>query len=240
MKERKKIHTTFNDLSPREYMYFPKGTLDMGKPGKFSKIEITHILISMGVLTIAFSFTISSNNFYTGFNRLDAFPPSILVSFLGIVTAFFVHEIFHKFMAQKYGLWSEFRLYPLGLFISLVLAILTGFVFAAPGAVMFRGETRNFETGRIAASGPSANILISLITYGLYHYVFFETDLGKILAFISLVNALLATFNLIPIGPLDGHKVLRWNGIVWSFLLIISIVLLFLIYQGGIPNPIYF
>lgn len=240
MKERKKTYTSLNDLSPREYMYFPKGTLEMGKPGKFSKTEVYHILIAMGVLTIAFSFTISRNNFYSGFNRLDAFLPSIIVSFLGIVTAFFVHEIFHKFMAQKYGLWSEFRLYPQGLLISFILAILTGFVFAAPGAVMFMGETRNFETGRIAASGPSSNILIAGITFILYHYVFFESNLGKILAFICLVNALLATFNLIPFGPLDGYKVLRWNGIVWSFLLVISIVLLVLIYQGGIPNPIYF
>jgi len=240
MKEREKIHRSFYDLSPREYMYFPKGTLEAGKPGKFSRTEIFHILIAMGVLTIAFSFTISRNNIISGFNRLDSFPSSIIVSFLGIVTAFFVHEIFHKLMAQKYGLWSEFRMYPQGLLFSLILAFITGFVFAAPGAVMFRGETRNFETGRIAVAGPTANILIAVITFILYRYVFLETNVGKILAFICLVNVLLATFNLLPFSPLDGSKVLRWNGIIWSILLIISIILLVLIYQGGIPQPLNF
>ena len=240
MKEIEKTKKSFRDLSPREYMYFPKGTLEAGKPGKFSKTEIFHILIAMGVLTIAFSFTISQNNILSGFNRLDSFLSSIIISFLGIVTAFFVHEISHKFMAQKYGLWSEFRMYPQGLLLSLILAFITGFVFAAPGAVMFRGETRNFETGRIAVAGPTANIIIAGFTFILYRYVFLETDLGKIFAFICLVNVLLATFNLLPFSPLDGSKVLRWNGILWSILLTISIIILVLIYQGGIPLPLNF
>lgn len=238
MQERKKVYTSFHDLSPREYMYFPKGTLNAGKPGEFSRTEITHILIAMGVLTIAFSFTISANNLFSGFKDIGSLLLFIPISFLGIVTAFFVHELSHKFMAQKYGLWSEFRMYPRGLLLSLVLAFLTGFVFAAPGAVMFRGETRNFETGRIAAAGPSANIIIAGITYALYRFVFFEVGfVGKVLGFICLVNALLGTFNLLPFGPLDGVKVIRWNGIVWSILLTISIILLVFIFYGGISLP---
>jgi len=54
MKEIKKTKKSFRDLSPREYMYFPKGTLESGKPGKFSRSEIFHILIAMGVLTLSF------------------------------------------------------------------------------------------------------------------------------------------------------------------------------------------
>ncbi|UCF13809.1 MAG: Zn-dependent protease [Thermoplasmatales archaeon] len=129
-------------------------------------------------------------------------------------------------------------MYPRGLLLSLVLAFLTGFVIAAPGAVMFRGETRNFETGRIAAVGPSANIIIAVITYILYRFVFFEAGfVGKVLGLICLVNALLGTFNLLPFGPLDGVKVIRWNGIVWSILLAISIILLVFIFYGGISLP---
>jgi len=234
MKERKKIYPAFHDLKPREYMYFPKGTLDAGKPGKFSKTEIIHILIAMGILTIAFSFAFSPiYNF--DLNKLLEYIP---ISFLGILTAFFVHELSHKFMAQKYGLWSEFRMYPKGLLLSLFLAIFTGFVFAAPGAVMFRGDTRTFETGRIAAAGPAANIVIGGISFFLYRFVFFEMDFaGRIFGFISLVNILLATFNLLPFGPLDGVKVIRWNGIVWSILFALSIILLVLIFSRGLLLP---
>jgi len=52
MAEKRKIYTSFHDIPPREYMYFPKGTLERGKPGKFSRIEINHLLISMGVFSI--------------------------------------------------------------------------------------------------------------------------------------------------------------------------------------------
>jgi Zn-dependent protease len=237
MQERKRIYQMFKELSPREYMYFPKGTLDPGKPGKFSTTEIVHILTAMAVLTIAFSFAFSPIYRF----RFEVFLEYVPISFLGILTAFFVHELSHKFMAQKLGLWSEFRMYPFGLVLAFFLALFTGFVFAAPGAVMFRGESREFETGRIAVAGPLANILIAVVAYGLYHFVFFEVSVvGKIMGFIALVNALLAAFNLLPFGPLDGVKVIRWNGIVWSVLFAGSIVVLLLLFYGGILLPRFF
>lgn len=240
MPERRKIYTSFHDLSPREYMYIPKGTLEIGKPGEFSRIEINHLLISMSVLTVAFTLSFTGNNIITGLS--NGFNPSVLpyglfVSFLGILTAFFVHEISHKFIAQKYGLWAEYRMFPRGLRLALIFGIFTPIVIAAPGAVMFRGETRNFETGRIAVAGPLANIIIAGITLILYRFVFFEFGIiGAIIGFISFVNVLLATFNLLPFGPLDGLKVLRWNGIVWSILLAVSIIIFIILYEGGLPD----
>ena len=43
------------------------------------------------------------------------------------------------------------------------------------------------------------------------------------------MNALLGTFNLIPLGPLDGVKVIRWNGVVWAVLFIVAVFLMVLI-----------
>jgi Zn-dependent protease len=215
-------------------MYFPKGTLEMGKPGKFSRIEITHLLISMGVLTIAFSLLITRNNVIYGL--LEGFKPNLLpygllLSFLGIVTAFFFHELSHKFMAQKQGLWSEYRMFPQGLRLALLLGVFTPIVFAAPGAVMFRGGSRTFETGQIAVAGPLANIAIALITLPIYLFVLFEvTIIAQIVGFICLINAFLATFNLLPFGPLDGVKIIRWNATVWIILFITAIVTLMLIF----------
>ena len=222
----KKIYTSFHEIPPREYMYFPKGTLEPGKPGKFSRIEIVHLLISIFVLTIAFAFALTNNNMIYGFGNFKLLPLGIAMSFLGILTAFFFHELSHKFMAQRYGLWSEFRMYPMGLLLAFLLAIFTGFVFAAPGAVMFRGDSRNFETGRIAVAGPLSNLLIAFITFPLYLFVFFEiSTLRTIVGFICLINAFLATFNLLPIGPLDGAKVIRWNPTVWIILFSMAIAM---------------
>lgn len=227
MAEEKKIYPSFHDISPRDYMYFPKGTIDPVKPGKFSKIETTHILISVLALTIAFSFWLSGGLLVN--KNINLMLSSIPYAFTGVVTAFFFHEINHKLMAQKFGLWAEYRLYPLGLVLSIAIAALTGVVIAAPGAVMFMGGSRHHETGRIAMAGPSANIILASITLPLY-FLFFETTAGPLLGIICLINATIATFNLLPLGPLDGVKIIRWNATVWIIMLIISTVLLIVIF----------
>ncbi len=233
MEQKRKIYNSFHDIPPREYMYFPKGTLEAEKPGRFSIIEIRHLLISMGVLTLAFTFALTRNNLISGLSigfDLSILPYGIAISFLGIVTAFFFHEISHKFMAQKHRLWAEYRMFPQGLSLALILGVLTPFVFAAPGAVMFMGGSRCHETGKIAMAGPLANIIVAMITLPIYLFVVFEESvLGQIIGFICLINAFLAAFNLLPFDPLDGVKIIRWNATVWIILLIIAIVTLILI-----------
>jgi len=233
-KEEKKIYASFHDIPPREYMYFPKGKIQSGKPGKFSRVEINHLVISMLVLTIAFSFALTPNNLIAGLS--GGFNPGLLplgmaMSFLGIITAFFFHEMSHKVIAQKHGLWAEYRMFPQGLLLALLLGVLTGFVFAAPGAVMFRGGSRDFETGKIAMAGASANIVIALITLPIYLFVFFEDPIfGPIFGFICFINAFLALFNLLPFGPLDGTKIIRWNATVWVIMFIVAISIVVTIY----------
>ena len=230
VQEKSRIYTSFHDIPPREYMYFPKGSLESGKPGKFSAIEIRHLLISMVVLTIAFTFALTGNNLITGLRvgfNLGQLPFGMAISFFGIVTAFFFHEISHKIIAQKQNLWAEYRMFPQGLGFALFLGLLTPFVFAAPGAVMFMGGSRDHETGKIAMAGPLANIIISLITLPIYLFVVFEFQIiGQLIGFICLINAFLATFNLLPFGPLDGIKIIRWNATVWFILLIIAVSIL--------------
>jgi len=231
--EEKKIYTSFHDIPPREYMYFPKGTIEVSRPGSFSRVEINHLFISMFVLTFAFAFALAPFNLRSGFN-IDNLPYGLIISFMAIMTAFFFHEMSHKFMAQKFGLWAEYRMFPQGLTIAFILGLLSGFVFAAPGAVMFRGGARNYETGRIAMAGPLANIIIALITLPLYLFVFYETAfVGSIIGFMCYINAFLAIFNLLPFGPLDGTKIIRWNATVWIIMLIIAMTLLMSIISGA-------
>jgi Zn-dependent protease len=235
MSKERKVYTSFHDIPPREYMYFPKGTVEPSRPGKFSAIEIRQLILSMSILTIAFTFALSGNNLITGLSNgfnLSEIPKYLLFSFLGIITGFAFHEIFHKFMAQKHGLWAEYRMFPQGLMLALILGLFTPFIFAAPGAVMFRGGSRDYETGLIAMAGPLANIIISIVSLTLFIFVFFENSfLGELFGFICLINAFLATFNLLPFGPLDGVKIIRWNATVWILMLIVSSSILLTILQ---------
>lgn len=132
-------------------------------------------------------------------------------------------------MAQKFGLWAEYRVYPMGLLLALLVSIFTGFVFAAPGAVMFMGGSRYHETGKIAMAGPLANITVAFVTFLLFYYFLFENQIASLFGFVCLINTLLATFNLLPFGPLDGMKIIRWNATVWIIMLIVSIAILMLI-----------
>ena len=131
----------------------------------------------------------------------------------------------HKFIAQKYGLWAEFRMFPKGLQFALLLSLFTPFVFAAPGAVMFQGGSRDYETGKIAMAGPLSNIILAIISLIIFLNLY-DSSIKEIIGFICLINAFLATFNLLPFGPLDGVKIIRWNATVWIILLIFSSVIL--------------
>jgi Zn-dependent protease len=241
MTNEKKIYTSFHDLSPREYMYFPKGTIDISKPGKFSRVEVIHLFISMIILTFVFGLVFTENNIFyalvNGSFSIETLPYGIGLAFVGILTGFFFHEISHKFMAQKYGLWSEYRMFPQGLRLALILGLFTPLVFAAPGAVMFRGDSRIYETGHIAMAGPLSNIIIALITLSIYLSISSNSiEIFRVIGFICYINAFLATFNLIPLGPLDGTKIIRWNATVWIIMLIISASILITIMPNLITN----
>jgi Zn-dependent protease len=181
---------------------------------KFSQREIVQILIAMTVLTVAFSFALAP---YPPLSHFNAVIRNLPLSFLAIGTAFFCHEIAHKYMGQKYGYWSEFRMFPQGLLFALFLGVTLGIVFAAPGAVQIFGRPTREESGKMAAAGPSMNLAISFVFMSIWRLA--SGNLAEIAFFIAYINAFLAFFNLLPFGPLDGRKVLRWKIAAWGVLM---------------------
>ena len=80
-------------------------------------------------------------------------------------------------------------------------------------------------------AGPAANVIIASVTLPLYIFVFNQNDLiSLIVGFICYINAFIATFNLLPFEPLDGVKIIDWNGNVWLLLFILSITVLVIIF----------
>lgn len=191
---------------------------------KFSKQEITHILIAMTILTIAFSFAFAKYPPLSHISEVIGFLP---LSFLAIATAFFCHEIAHKYVGQKFGYWSEFRMYPQGLLFALFLGVIAGIVFAAPGAVQIFGTPNRDEMGKIAVAGPSTNLILCLI----FLIIWFFTDgiISSISFFISYINVFLSLFNLLPFGPFDGLKIFRWKKELWGLLIGIDIIIFLII-----------
>lgn len=190
---------------------------------RFTRSELSHIAISVLVLAIAVS-GIGPN-----WPGLTTIGRNIAAVSLPLVAGFFGHEIAHKYTAMRYGYWSVYRMWPLGLLIALLFGVISSgrVLFAAPGAVMILTPyiTRK-ENGLISLAGPLANIAIAIAFYPL---IYVGGLIGLMGSFGVFVNLWLAFFNLLPIPPLDGSKLVQWNSMVWIGLESILVALLFII-----------
>lgn len=194
---------------------------------KFTKNEVRDLIISFIVISLCFGILYSRRNF----SALPVLLPMIMV---GVGSGFILHEIGHKIASMHYGYWAEFKLSTRGLLIALVTSFF-GFVFAAPGAVYTYANYIDDKTnGIISIAGPIINIALALIFLGIciavYPTILYTANQGLVLLFLTCslgfgINSFLATFNLIPIYPLDGSKVLKWDVGIWLVVIIISVIL---------------
>jgi len=180
----------------------------------FTLIEIRDIAISLLVLGFVFAYP-----------EVLGDPFFILYSLMGVGIAFVGHELSHRFVARKLGFYSAYRMWPQGLLLALLLAIATGggFVFAAPGAVVFSSywimrTPRIRDIGLIGIAGAVFNIAVMYCSLAAY----FASG-AELFSFMAVINGWLAIFNLIPFGPLDGMKVMQWNRKVWAAALALAI-----------------
>jgi Zn-dependent protease len=193
---------------------------------RFGRTETIHILIAVAVLTFAFAM-VFYGGVLTAFEGVEviAFAVALGVSFVIVLTGFLLHELAHKFVAQRNGAWAEFRIFPLGLIMALIFS-LTGFVFAAPGAVYIQGNISRRQNGIISLAGPLTNLVIGGLFLVGWLLIPGTGLLIFVLGQVGLVNLLFAAFNLIPIPPFDGSKVASWNIGVYLGILAVAVLLL--------------
>jgi Zn-dependent protease len=146
--------------------------------------------------------------------------PSAAVAFLlGLVIGITVHEASHATSAYLLGDDTAYRdgrvtlnpLSHLDLLGSMML-LLAGFGWGRPTPVVpskLRGGV--FGPVAVALAGPISNLLIVVLCAALYLLPPFRDPGGYLFVLVVMVaftNALLFVFNLIPIPPLDGSKVI--------------------------------
>jgi Zn-dependent protease len=185
--------------------YTPKASRIYG----FSKTELKHLTIGgLLVMGVGLSYFLTTTS-----GLLDVGILSI-----AFTASFLFHELAHKFSAQHFNLWAEFRVTLQGALITLI-SIFLPFKLISPGAVMIAGAGTIETVGKTAIAGPITNLVISTACILI---AAFGQPLFLVVAFI---NAFLAVFNLIPFGVIDGLKVFRWNKAVWAIIFVAAAAL---------------
>jgi Zn-dependent protease len=147
-----------------------------------------------------------------------------------IVLSLGAHEAAHAWVAFKCGDptardLGRITLNPIAhidpvmtILVPILLVIFTGFLFggARPVPVNFHNLRRpHRDMALVAIAGPLTNFLIAMLLYGVWHAlnvaeVYTDKALFGILFWAALWNLVLAAFNLLPVPPLDGSRVLTW------------------------------
>lgn len=192
-----------------------------------SEAEIRDLIKAWIAISAAFAILLSkpvfSSDFYLKF----------VIASLSVGTGFLLHELGHKFVAQRYKCFAEFRSFDMMLVLAIAMSFF-GFVFAAPGAVMISGRINNSKSGRISAAGPIVNLALALaflaLTFAPMPKLFKDASYYGF-----VINSWLALFNMIPFGPFDGSKVLKWSKLAYG--LIVAAAASLMLLQGFIKIP---
>ena len=183
--------------------------------------------------------------------------------FVPFVFALCIHEYAHGLVAKWFGdntahAMGRLTLNPLahadliGTFVLPIATIIFGipifFGWAKPVPVDAR-QLKNPRTDMfwIALAGPGSNLLMAFIAAGAMGFMMHQIPamassvaFAKMLNYFILTNIFLAVFNLIPLHPLDGGKVIarflprQWNIWLEENENITGIILMVLIFSGAL------
>jgi len=189
----------------------------------FSTREIRDLVAAWLALGVAFTLFLQPSvlpALLEGSLRTPEVATAFVKSLLTVGVGFLLHELAHKVVAVRFGQVAAFRA-DYGMLFLAIMAALAGFLFAAPGAVVHRGRITKRENGLVAVAGPVTNLLLAAAFLPLTFAG--RGHLGDVGSLGVSINLLLAGFNMIPFGPLDGRKVLSWSKLAYAAVAVPSI-----------------
>ena len=208
---------------------------------RFSSTEMRDLLIACILVTL-----VAISNMGTSYGivyALQRFAYYILSPFwwvpVGMILIFLLsfmgHEMAHKFIAQHYGMWSEFRMNSMGYYLSAIAIIFSIPIFGT-GTMYTSGTTNREHDAKTNLAGPLSNfvfgsalVLIAIAAVLLMSGIAL-VNLIFLVQYGVIINAILGLFNMIPIQPFDGATIKNWSIPVWIALTIALLVMLIIGY----------
>jgi Zn-dependent protease len=142
-------------------------------------------------------------------------PITFIASSIGLLVAITIHEFAHAFTADRLGdptprSQDRITLNPLAHLdpTGTIMLLLFGFGWGKPvNFDPFNLENPKRDTTLISLAGPASNLLLAFLL-GILTRVLGPSLLTSLLYPLIYINIVLAIFNLVPIRPLDGEKIL--------------------------------
>jgi Zn-dependent protease len=142
---------------------------------------------------------------------------------VAIIFSLTLHEFGHAFSAKLLGDDTAQRMGRLTLNpvphidpVGVLMVVIVGFGWAKPVPIDPRNMKIPWAGAAVALAGPLMNLLLAFVAINLYAWGVktgsFTLTGSSVLALsiLAQINLLLMLFNLIPLGPLDGHYILSW------------------------------
>ena len=194
------------------------------------------------------------SSFFSNFNLAD-----FLITVCAVILALSVHELCHGLVAYKLGdptaknagrltLNPLAHLDPLGL----VCMVLFRFGWAKPVPIdmrYFRHPRRDMAI--VAAAGPVSNLIFGTLCVFCYYLLVlyasanaFLSAMATFFATLAVLNVGFAVFNLLPVPPLDGSRVVglflpqKWYWKIMQYERYIQVVVMLLLYLGVLTRPL--
>ncbi len=157
---------------------------------------------------------------------------NLAIAALTCGVGFVLHELGHRVMARRYGAEAHFMASPDGMLFLPILLAFVGFFIAAPGAVWHRGYLTREQLGHIALAGPVVNLVLALAFFGLVQVTAAAAMPDLLVRTLSIgyhINAWLGLFNMIPVDPFDGAKIIRWSKVGFGITVVVALFLVFVL-----------
>ena len=154
------------------------------------------------------------------------------ISFIAVSLSFILHEYMHKRTAEHFGAIAAFRRSDTGILITLLTSIF-GFLIGLPGAtVIYTNTFTRREEGIVSLAGPLTNFAVFGIFFAVILLIPLTGYAAVAITTTLYISLWLAFINMLPVYPLDGSKVLKWNKPIY----IATIGAIFLLLYAIMPS----